>query len=246
MTSKTGCTLIYLFVCGREVMSNVARCMSGYLILLIILFHPHSLLAEELSLCDEIGALSFDADRVASPVSSKEYDPFKVASACENALRSEPNNPRFHFQLGVALAMQANLKAIDHLETAAAKNYEAAEKALKIFFRKKEEQTEEGLRLSKPSPGTLNECDRIGSAPIDTARVGEPVSRENYNARAVEEACREALVSDPDNLRFHFQLGLALLGTGQPEIAVKHLGIAADGNYVAAKLALKKLHENLN
>ena len=90
----------------------------------------------------------------------------------------------------------------------------------------------------------LHLCDQIGAIPMDDYRVGIPVSRENYNAHEVEKACREALVNEPDNPRYHFQLGMALLGLGG-EGAIQHLQIAADKEYVAAYAALFILAQKL-
>lgn len=219
----------------------------GFLILFLALFDSPLATAKQLVLCDEIGALKFDDARAGRPVPIEDYDPFDVSTACAEALIADPENPRFHFQLGIAMAMLLEAdKALEHLEIAAAKNYDAAQKFLKRFDKKKAEPMVGPL--SQPDENfsaALDECDLIGAMPTDVRRVGQPVPYEEYNAKAVEVACRNALETDSGNPRFHFQLGMALLRAGNVNDALRHLKFAADENYVAARLALAKLYEKL-
>ncbi|OSQ45307.1 hypothetical protein TALK_17725 [Thalassospira alkalitolerans] len=219
----------------------------GFLVLFLSFFNAPLAAAKSLTLCDEIGSLGFDDARVSRPVPIEDYNPFDVAPACEKALVAEPENPRFHFQLGVAMALLLNPdKALEHLEIAAAKDYDAAHKFLKMFDKKMAEQMNGSSSQSADNSDTvLDQCDRIGAIPIDTRSVGQPVPHKEYNAQAVEVACRKALEANPDNPRFHFQLGMALLGTGKVSDALDHLKFAADNNYVAARLALAKFDENM-
>ncbi|MDP2696632.1 hypothetical protein [Thalassospira sp.] len=201
--------------------------------------------SENITLCDQIGSVAFDKDRVSDPIPKEEYDPFKVVPACQEALSDSPDNPRFYFQLGIAMAMLLEVdKAVEHLEMSANKGYEAAKGFLKKYESKIGQETSSASpELNQNDNKPLNDCDRIGSMPIDVRRVGQPLPIEKYQPEKVVKACREALKGDLVNPRFHFQLGMALLGTGEVDDALIELQTAASRNYVAAKLVLDKFNE---
>ena len=92
---------------------------------------------------------------------------------------------------------------------------------------------------------TLSRCDEIGSMLIDPYRVGIPVEKSEYKPKEVAKACREALELEPNNPRYHFQLGVALMAMGDSD-SVKHMIDAADANYAAAIATLFILDRKIN
>ncbi len=89
----------------------------------------NSAFAEEINPCDQIGAVDIDEKRVGTPIRGSDYDPAAVIVACKAALEKDPDNPRFHFQLGVALMGSSPVdqkKVLEHLKRSAVSGYKAA------------------------------------------------------------------------------------------------------------------------
>ena len=85
-------------------------------------------------------------------------------------------------------------------------------------------------------------CDEIGAFSIDLRRVGEPVKRDEYQPEEVVKACGAALEREPNNPRFHFQLGMAFMALRDVDNAIRHLTIATEHDYIAALAVLDHLY----
>ena len=203
---------------------------------------------DDLNLCDQIGAIEMDPDKVASPIKREDYSADQVIAACRDALKSDPRNPRYRFQIGIAFLTQSALehsseihkKGLRQLIIAANHNYTAAA----IFLIKNLQTLDETFaarggrsQTVKTPTSTKYHCDEIGAIGVDTERMGSPVRIEDYKPNEVVAACQTALKEEPDNPRFHFQLAIAMMAEGSHQDytnGLPHLEAAAKASYKAA------------
>lgn len=85
----------------------------------------------------------------------------------------------------------------------------------------------------------MNACDREVGHPSDPNRVGPGRSTAEVVTHVAIPACRAAIEKEPDNPRFHYQLGRALYywagaNDGDTTEAIKHIKIAAEMDYTQA------------
>lgn len=91
--------------------------------------------------------------------------------------------------------------------------------------------------------GQVHLCDTLSGHPQDPERVGSGVTDTAMKPAEAVSACRDAVKAAPNNRRFRFQLGRALLEAGNPSESVVHLkqaaslGSAAAHYYLAAAYA---------
>lgn len=108
------------------------------------------------------------------------------------------------------------------------------------------------LLLSGPTASLAAEntpehlCDRIAADPIDYVRVAPPVDDLKFLPKQAVVACREAVAAYPDEPRFRFQLGRALLALGNLDKAREALQGAADRGYAVANLYLGRTFESMS
>ena len=80
----------------------------------------------------------------------------------------------------------------------------------------------------------ITDCDRLAASPFDPVHVGEGISYEALDPLPAIEACVTALQSQPDEARFHFQLGRALIKQGDIDRGLKAYRAAAEREHVLA------------
>ncbi len=85
----------------------------------------------------------------------------------------------------------------------------------------------------------LTACDWEVGHPSDPHLVGPGKSSSDVDTVKAMAACREALEADPDNPRFHYQMGRALVyhanrTDGSLDEGMKHLAISAEAGYTQA------------
>ena len=84
----------------------------------------------------------------------------------------------------------------------------------------------------------FHQCDTLAANPIDPWRVGPGVrTADIHTARAIA-ACRAAIESYPNELRFQFQLGRALREARLLGEALQWYTAAAEGGYAGAQNSL--------
>lgn len=87
----------------------------------------------------------------------------------------------------------------------------------------------------------VDDCDLLAAHPGDLSRMSQGVEEAALVPRAATLACEVAVERTPDELRFSYQLGRALLAANRLTDAQPHLGKAARGGYAAAMAALADL-----
>jgi TPR repeat protein len=80
----------------------------------------------------------------------------------------------------------------------------------------------------------VHECDILAAHPDDAQRMSDGVADDNIVPRLAVTACESAVNGNGAEQRFVFQLGRALLASGQKEKAVEQFRRAADSGYAAA------------
>ncbi|TQV80435.1 caspase family protein [Denitrobaculum tricleocarpae] len=77
-------------------------------------------------------------------------------------------------------------------------------------------------------------CDRLAAHPADTARVVDGVAWDLVDGRAAVRACEDAVQLHPQELRFQYQLGRALLRANRRDEGLPYLFDVAEKGYLAA------------
>ena len=95
--------------------------------------------------------------------------------------------------------------------------------------------------------GHITECDIQAAHPSDPDHVGEGRSSSQVVTHRAIPACRAAIEAFPDNPRFHYQLGRAIVywadaNEGDDSEGLKHIRIAADLGYTQALFVLGLMH----
>lgn len=80
----------------------------------------------------------------------------------------------------------------------------------------------------------VEECDILAAHPDDPQRMADGIADDAIVPRLAVLACEEAIERDPDDPRFTFQLGRALLAANDEKKAVESFKKAADAGYAAA------------
>ena len=102
--------------------------------------------------------------------------------------------------------------------------------------------------LNTAAADEIDPCDRAAAHPSDPDRTGPGVSSADVVTHVAIPACRAAVLRDPDNPRFHYQLGRAIVywadGNGADGAeGVAEVRVAADMGYRQAQFVLGFLHK---
>ena len=94
----------------------------------------------------------------------------------------------------------------------------------------------------------LDPCDLAAGHPSDPDRVGSGVETQKVVTHVAIRVCRAAIEREPDNPRFHYQLGRALFywagaNDGDGSEGVQHIETAAGMGYRQAQFVLGYLHK---
>ncbi len=95
---------------------------------------------------------------------------------------------------------------------------------------------------------TMTACDWEAAHPSDPHHVGPGVGSRDVNTLRAISACEQAVASDPDEARFHYQLGRALVYHADREgsdwrIGLPHLERAADMKHTQAQFVLGLMYQ---
>lgn len=88
------------------------------------------------------------------------------------------------------------------------------------------------LRAETPAP--VMACDRLAAHPADTKRVVDGVAWDLMNGRLAVQACEDAVKLHPQELRFQYQLGRALLRAKRRDEGLPYLFDVAEKGYLVA------------
>jgi len=106
------------------------------------------------------------------------------------------------------------------------------------------------LAASLPTAGAadIDPCDAAAGHPSDPGLVGPGVPTGEVATHVAIPACRAAVERDPDNPRFHYQLGRVIYywagaNDGDAAEAVIHIQQAADMGYAQAQFVRGLLHK---
>ncbi len=91
-----------------------------------------------------------------------------------------------------------------------------------------------GARAVAQSAAPVLACDRLAAHPADTARVVDGVAWDLVDGRAAVRACEDAVQLHPQELRFQYQLGRALLRANRRDEGLPYLFDVAEKGYLAA------------
>ena len=94
----------------------------------------------------------------------------------------------------------------------------------------------------------INECDVQAAHPSDPGHIGAGRKSKEVLLQLAIPACREAVMSDPENPRFHYQLGRALVywadvNNRDVSEGLEHLKHAADSGYTQAMFVLGLMYK---
>lgn len=89
----------------------------------------------------------------------------------------------------------------------------------------------------------VTECDMLAAHPEDPQRMADGVSDDDIVPRLAIMACEDAIASDPEEPRYAFQLGRALLAMGRKEKAREQFEQAAKARYAAAEAYIGDLYQ---
>jgi hypothetical protein len=89
----------------------------------------------------------------------------------------------------------------------------------------------------------ITDCDRLAAHKSDPDKViAAGVSSKDISAAAIT-ACQDAVVGEPNNLRFRYQLARALAENGRAAEGHPDMHMAADGGYRQAQFVLGYLYD---
>lgn len=89
----------------------------------------------------------------------------------------------------------------------------------------------------------VTECDMLAAHPEDPQRMADGVPDDEIVPRLAIMACEDAVTSDPEEPRYAFQLGRALLALGRKEKAREQFERAAKAGYAAAEAYIGDLYQ---
>ncbi|MCA8902567.1 MAG: hypothetical protein KDA53_15105 [Hyphomonas sp.] len=89
----------------------------------------------------------------------------------------------------------------------------------------------------------VTECDLLAAHPEDNQRMADGVADDEIVPRLAIMACEDSLAEDPEDPRFAFQLGRALLAAKREQEAMTHLNSAAANNYAAAEAYIGDVYQ---
>lgn len=132
--------------------------------------------AQEANRCDELAGHPEDPNRMSRGVAFDEIIPLPAVSACEEAVRVNPSEPRNHYQLGRAYdAAGRTQEAITHFRQAEAASYAAASYSLG-YIAERQGNIEEAIRLYRvAADGRISSAsERISLLQFDPSRFSSP------------------------------------------------------------------------
>ncbi len=88
----------------------------------------------------------------------------------------------------------------------------------------------------------INQCDQLAANPKDPQKVAEGVAWKVLNAKAAVQSCRRAVDTNPNVVRFAYQLGRALVKARSHGEALIWMQKAAADGHVVAIYALGRMH----
>jgi TPR repeat protein len=157
-----------------------------FLLAIVSLFFAGAAGAQTLTACDWEVAHPSDPYRVGPGVSSKAVDTLRAIAACEQAVKEDPAEPRFHYQLGRALVYHADRNGSDwrvglpHLEKAAEGGHVQAQFVLGLMYQREgdacaaaktmKRAADAGLKAARIGysndflAGRLDDCDEVATA----------------------------------------------------------------------------------
>lgn len=91
-----------------------------------------------------------------------------------------------------------------------------------------------GGALRSEAAAPVTSCDRLAAHPADTQRVVEGVAWDLMDARGAVRACEDAVQRYPQELRFQYQLGRALLRSKRRDEGLPYLFDVAEKGYLVA------------
>ncbi len=96
--------------------------------------------------------------------------------------------------------------------------------------------------------GEIDPCDVTAGHPSDPDRIGPGVATADVVTHVAIPACRAAIDREPDNARFHYQLGRAIVYWAQangadPAEGAREVAVAADMGYRQAQFVSGYLHK---
>lgn len=91
-----------------------------------------------------------------------------------------------------------------------------------------------GAALKSEAAAPVTSCDRLAAHPADTQRVVEGVAWDLMDGRAAVRACEDAVQRFPQELRFQYQLGRALLRSKRRDEGLPYLFDVAEKGYLVA------------
>lgn len=103
--------------------------------------------------------------------------------------------------------------------------------------------------LSPPALAqAIDACDWEAGHPSDPDRIGPGIGSGDVNTARAIDACRRAVEREPDNARFHYQLGRALVYAADRDgtdwtVGMRHLEQAAAGEHRQAMFVLGLMHK---
>jgi TPR repeat protein/uncharacterized membrane protein YjgN (DUF898 family) len=100
----------------------------------------------------------------------------------------------------------------------------------------------EGKGVIKDCATVPNECDRLAADPDDKGAVSKGVPYVKMDAERALKACKEAVKRFPDNPRYKYQYGRALLNVHKGEDGVKWIHKAAEQGYAHAQFMLGSMY----
>jgi uncharacterized caspase-like protein/peptidoglycan hydrolase-like protein with peptidoglycan-binding domain len=106
-------------------------------------------------------------------------------------------------------------------------------------------QPAEGDPIKPPQPtqgGSIHECDRLAGQPSDLARVGAGVEWQDLDPKPALAACATAMQEYPDEVRFGYQYGRALLRAGSADRARLWFRTAAEAGYALAQRSVGDMY----
>jgi len=101
---------------------------------------------------------------------------------------------------------------------------------------------QEQVATSDDDPGAM--CDRLAGDPFDSHKGAPGVPFNKIDAEKAVPACRAAVEAAPEEPRFSYQLGRALLRTDKRDKGAALVRAAAEKSYSAAENALGDLYTN--
>jgi len=132
---------------------------------------------------------------------------------------------------------------VAYVEIAALRDLSKDERASLFLIEADPAPGQEHWTKSADDPNAM--CDRLAGNPFDPHKGAPGVPFNNLDAEKAVPPCRAAREAEPDEPRFTYQLGRALLRTDKPDEAVALIRVAAEKSYPSAEDTLGDLYRGL-